>query len=64
MIKPDGYDEINPASELLKMKGFCTKEIVSDKTLTSKDCIPTILDNFKTSKPLIDYINKAIEYDQ
>ena len=61
---PDGYEETNPASELLKMKGFCTKEIVSDKILTSNDCIPTILDSFKTSKPLIDYINKAIEYDE
>ena len=61
---PDGYDETNPASELLKMKGFCTKEIVSDKTLTGNGCVATILDSFKTSKPLIDYINKAIEYDE
>ena len=61
---PNGYYETNPASELLKMKGFCTKEIISDKTLTSKDCVVTILDRFKTSKPLIDIINKAIEYDE
>ena len=61
---PDGYEETNPASELLKMKGFCTKEIVSDKMLTSKDCVAKVLDSFKTSKPLIDYINKAIEYDE
>lgn len=61
---PDGYDEINPASKLLKMKGFCTKENVSDKTLTSKECVPSILDSFKTSKPLIDYINKSIEYEE
>ena len=61
---PDGYDETNQASELLKMKGFCTKEIVSDKMLTSKDCVAKILDSFKTSKPLIDYINNAIEYNE
>ena len=61
---PNGYYGTNPASELLKMKGFCTKEIISDKTLTSKDCVVTILDRFKTSKPLIDIINKAIEYDE
>lgn len=61
---PDGYDETNPASELLKMKGFCTKEIVSDKILTSKHCVTTILNSFKTSQPLIDYINKAIEYNE
>lgn len=61
---PDGYDETNPANELLKMKGYCTEEIVSDKTLISKDCVATILDSFKTSKPLIDYLNKVIEYDE
>lgn len=61
---PDGYDENNPASELLKMKGFCTKEPINDKLLKSKDCIKTIIHSFKTTKPLIDYINKAIEYDE
>ena len=61
---PVGYNETNPASELLKMKGFCTKEPLNDKVLTSKDCIKTVMDFFKTSKPIIDYINKAIEYDE
>jgi uncharacterized protein (TIGR02453 family) len=49
---PDGYDEANPANELLVTKGFCTKEKITDKILTSKDCVPTIIDSFKTSKPL------------
>lgn len=49
--------------ELLKMKGFCTKELISDKVLTSKDAIKTILNYFETTKPLIDYINKAIELE-
>ncbi len=49
--------------ELLKMKGFCTKEIISDKVLTSKDAIKTIMNYFETTKPLIDYINKAIEFE-
>lgn len=61
---PQGYEESNPASELLKMKGFCTKEVITDKLLTSKNCIESIVDVFKTSKPLIDYINKAIEYEE
>lgn len=58
---PDGYEENHPASKLLKMKGFCTKETISDKLLTSKDCVQTIVNSFKTSKPLVDYINGAIE---
>ena len=49
--------------ELLKMKGFCTKEIISDKVLTSKDAIKNIMNYFETTKPLIDYINKAIEFE-
>lgn len=61
---PEGFDEGNPAIELLKMKGFCTKEIISNNLLTSKGCIQTVIDCFKTTKPLIDYINKAIEYDE
>ncbi len=61
---PEGYDDTNPAIELLKMKGFCTKELISDKILTSKDCIQTIIDSFKTTKPLVDFVNKAIEYQE
>ena len=49
--------------ELLKMKGFCTKEIISDKVLTGKDAIKTIMNYFETTKPLINYINKAIEFE-
>ena len=61
---PDGYNETNQASELLKMKGFCTKELLNNELLTSKDCIKTVMDFFKTTKPIIDYINNAIEYDE
>jgi hypothetical protein len=43
------------------MKGFCTKEIISDKTLISKDAVKSIFNYFETTKPLIDYLNKAIE---
>jgi uncharacterized protein (TIGR02453 family) len=50
--------------ELLKMKGFCTKEIISDKVLTSKNAINTIIDYFDTTKPLIEYINKAIDFEE
>jgi uncharacterized protein (TIGR02453 family) len=61
---PEGYEETHPAIELLKMKGFCTKEPLQDAILTSKDGIQTIMEYFKTAKPLIDYINNAIEYEE
>jgi uncharacterized protein (DUF2461 family) len=45
------------------MKGFCTKELIGDEILTSKDAIKTIMNYFETTKPLIDYLNKAIEFE-
>jgi uncharacterized protein (TIGR02453 family) len=50
--------------ELLKMKGFCTKEIISDNVLTSDDAVKIIINYFKTTKPLIDYLNRAIEFEE
>jgi uncharacterized protein (TIGR02453 family) len=60
-----GFPEENEKIiELLKMKGFCTKEVISDNVLTSKDAIKTIINYFDTTKPLIDYLNKAIEFEE
>lgn len=50
--------------ELLKMKGFCTKENINDDVVTSADAIKIITNYFKTTKPLIDYLNKAIEFEE
>lgn len=61
---PNAYDENNPASELLKMKGFCTRESINDKLITGENSIQTVIDYFKTTKPLIDYLNTAIEFDE
>lgn len=61
---PDGYSDSNPAIELLKMKGFCTREEISEEDLTGRSCLQTVMEYFLTTKPLIDYINKAIEYQK
>lgn len=60
---PKGYDENNPAKEFLKMKGFCTKEDISDKEIITLDVKDKIINYFKTAKPLVDFLNKAIEND-
>lgn len=60
---PDGFKDSNPAAELLKMKGFCTKESIGDLILTSDKCLETVIHSFKMSKPLIDFVNKAIDFD-
>ncbi len=59
----DFYEKSNPVVELLKMKGFCTKEIISDKVLTNNDALKNIINYFETTKPLINYLNKAIEFE-
>ncbi len=59
----DFYEASDPEAELLKMKGFCTKEIISYIILTSKDAIINIMNYFETTKPLINYLNKAIEFE-
>ena len=60
----DLSEEREPVIELLKMKGFCTKELISDNVLTSSDAVKTIINYFKTTKPLIEYLNKAIEFEE
>lgn len=60
----DAYASSDPPIELLEMKGFCTKENINDKVLTSRDCIKQIIFYFKMTKPLIDYLNKIIEYEE
>lgn len=60
----DFPEEREPVIELLKMKGFCTKELISDNVLTSPDAVKIISNYFKTTKPLIEYLNKAIEFEE
>jgi len=59
---PKEFDEANPASEFLRMKGFYTKEKLTDKEMTSNDTFVKIIDFFKMTKPLVDFLNRAIEF--
>jgi len=58
---PKEFDEANQASQFLKMKGFYTMEKISDKEIMSNDTFDKINLCFKTTKPLVDFLNKAIE---
>ena len=60
---PKGFDEANEASEFLKMKGFFTTEKLTDKELISSDFFKKINSCFKATKPLVDFLNRAIEND-
>jgi hypothetical protein len=43
------------------MKGFYTMEKLTDKEIISTDTFDKINSYFKTTKPLVDFLNRAIE---
>ncbi|HUQ67508.1 MAG TPA: DUF2461 domain-containing protein [Flavitalea sp.] len=58
---PKGYDNDNPAIEVLKLKSFIASTELSDEDLTSKNCVKKIVGHFQTLKPLVDFLNRAVE---
>jgi len=60
---PKEFDEASQASEFLRMKGFYTMEKLSDEEIVSKDTFDKINSYLKTTKPLVDFLNRAIEND-
>ena len=64
MRTPKEFGEENRASEFLKMKGFYTTRKITDKEIVSNDTFEKINFYFKTTRPLVDFLNKAIEKDQ
>jgi len=61
---PRGFDEDSPAKEYLKMKGFYSMEKLMDEELMSSEIFGRIINYFKTAKPLIDFLNQAIEHEE
>jgi uncharacterized protein (TIGR02453 family) len=60
---PKEFGDENPAAEFLKMKGFYTMEKLTDLEIVSNDSLMKINSCFKNSKPLVDFLNRAIEID-
>lgn len=58
---PKGYEESNPAISFLKMKGFIVTQSFADGQLMQKKGTTEIADCFKAMKPLVDFLNRAIE---
>lgn len=59
--KPQGYEEDNPAIEYLKLKSFTAGAAVSDKDLLSKNIITKLTGIVKEMKPLVQFMNRAVE---
>lgn len=58
---PKGYDAENPAIEYLKLKSFTVGRQLEDKDLHEKNAVKLVLDSIKEMKPLVDFLNRAVE---
>ena len=55
-----GFNAEGPYIEYIKLKNFCLSGVYDDSNLDTDE----ILDIFKTGKPFLDYINRAIEFSR
>ena len=60
---PKGYDENNPAIEYLKMKNFVVSRTFTDAEIQNKNFIKEVAKTFRAMKPMIDFLNTAIEWE-
>ena len=58
---PKGYDETNPAIRYLKMKNFVVTKPFTDTEIQSKAFVKDVASTFKAMKPMIDFLNSAID---
>lgn len=58
---PRGYDKKNPAAGFLKFKSLIVSKPLLDKALLDNKLAAKTIKAFKAVKPLIKFINKAVE---
>ncbi|MEO7802202.1 MAG: DUF2461 domain-containing protein [Ginsengibacter sp.] len=58
---PRGYEKDNPAFEWLKLKSFIATKPLPDKDIVAKDLEQNVIETFKALKPLLDFLNRAID---
>lgn len=59
---PRGFDADRPYSEYFKFKNFCLIKPVDEAYIASSDFKEKMVNDFMTTKPFIDFINRAIAY--
>ncbi|MDE3125886.1 MAG: DUF2461 domain-containing protein [Bacteroidota bacterium] len=59
--EPKGYEKDNPAIAYLKLKSWVATKPLSDADITNKSLIPIVIHAFKTLKPIVHFMNRAIE---
>jgi len=59
---PKGFPADNPDAEFFKLKNFCLVESLDDDFILSPSLADSVLALFRTGKPFLDYVNRAIDY--
>ncbi len=59
---PAGFPTEGPDAEFFKLKNFCLLWRPDDGFVTGKDLVKRLSAVFKTTKPFLDYTNRAIDY--
>jgi uncharacterized protein (TIGR02453 family) len=57
---PKGYDKDHAHREWLKLKSFVVSHPFTDAEVTNKKFMKTVIDTYKTAKPLNDFLKEAI----
>jgi uncharacterized protein (TIGR02453 family) len=58
---PKGYEKDHPAVELLKFNSYIVWTKYNDKDVLSKNFLKKVADDAKTMKPLIQFLNTALD---
>ncbi len=58
---PKGYEDGNPAIDILKHKHFIVSRSLSDKELLSPDFVKDLVKCFKSTDKFIQFLNRAIQ---
>lgn len=58
---PQGYSADNPAIGYLKMKSFTAGHNFDDQEVTNANFVKKCMDAFTTLRPLVDFLNRAMD---
>jgi len=61
---PKGFPADAPYSEYIRLKYFCLTAIPDDEFWEGEDLAKRIASKFVTTKPFLDYINRAIDFER
>lgn len=61
---PRGFDKDHPAIELLRYKSYIASCKIADENLNNDKLVEQVASTFLTMKPLIDFLNQAIDMQE